>query len=387
MQRIWSFDDGVVIDCDYPGGNIIVEKREGERMYLAQDLRDTEGNWFSWSFRVRGAAGRRLEFCFTNGDVIGARGPACSVDGGERWDWLGLATVAGPSFRFDFSSGHGEVMFCMTIPYLERDLQDFLARHHGDEAVRCDSLCLTEGGRKAEVLHAGRLDGNPRHRLLLTARHHCCESLASYALEGIVESALGTDRLGEWYRANVEIMAVPFMDKDGVEQGDQGKNRRPHDHNRDYGKDSIYTTVTALKRLVPEWSNGNLRIALDPHCPYLKGGATNEAIYFVGGKNRANWERVCDFSEVLEECQRGPLRYAALNNLAFGRGWNTASNYDGGKSCGAWTSELPGISFGTTIEIPYANADGQEVNAGSARLFGRDLARAIRIYLEAARIG
>jgi hypothetical protein len=172
------------------------------------------------------------------------------------------------------------------------------------------------------------------------------------------------------------------MDKDGVEQGDQGKNRRPHDHNRDYGDNTMYATVAALKQLVPPWSDDKLRIALDLHCPFIKGGATNEAIYFVGGKNQSNWERVSDFAEMLEESQRGPLRYAAFNNLPFGRGWNKASNYEGGKSCGAWTAELPDISFGTSIEIPYANANGQEVNAGSARLLGRDLARAIRLYLE-----
>jgi hypothetical protein len=38
--------------------------------------------------------------------------------------------------------------------------------------------------------------------------------------------------------------------------------------------------------------------------------------------------------------------------------------------------------MGTTIEIPYANASGREVNQQNARAFGRDLAAAIRVYLE-----
>jgi hypothetical protein len=46
---------------------------------------------------------------------------------------------------------------------------------------------------------------------------------------------------------------------------------------------------------------------------------------------------------------------------------------------------LPGISLATTIEFPYANVSGGEVNAGSARAFGHDLAAAIRGYLETAK--
>ena len=46
------------------------------------------------------------------------------------------------------------------------------------------------------------------------------------------------------------------------------------------------------------------------------------------------------------------------------------------------TGELPGIGLATTFEIPYANASGQPVTADSARAFGRDLAKALRRYLE-----
>ena len=385
MRKTWSYDDGVVIDCDFPGGNIVVERRAGDCMHLRQDVRDTEGDWFYWCFRVRGAEGRRMEFRFVTGDVIGARGPACSVDGGERWVWLGEAAAAGVSFFFEFAEAHQQVRFCMAIPYLDRDLRRFLGRHDGEQAMRVDTLCRTEGGRDAEIIHAGCLDGDPRHRILVTARHHCCESLGSYALEGILESVLGSDELGEWYRTNVDVMAVPFVDKDGVEQGDQGKYRRPHDHDLDYGEQPIYRTVAALKRQVLQWSDGGLHAALDLHCPYIKGGEMDEVIYFVGGEDQRNWRRVCEFAEVFEEIQRGPLRYAALNNLPFGRGWNTKANYGSGRSCASWTSGLPGITFGTSLEIPYANAGGQEVNAATARLLGRDLARAIRTYLGPAR--
>ena len=77
-----------LIDCDFPGGNIIVEGIDGDDVRLRQDLRDTDGFWFWWSMRVRGAAGRTLRFNFTDGKVVGVRGPAASPDGGRTWRWL-----------------------------------------------------------------------------------------------------------------------------------------------------------------------------------------------------------------------------------------------------------------------------------------------------------
>jgi hypothetical protein len=47
-----------------------------------------------------------------------------------------------------------------------------------------------------------------------------------------------------------------------------------------------------------------------------------------------------------------------------------------------WAEDLPGISLSSTIEISYANANGTTVTAEGARRFGRDLARAIRRFLE-----
>jgi hypothetical protein len=381
METTWTLKTGITIDCDLPGGNIILERAEGDTVYISQDLRDTEGHWFYWCFRVRNAGGHTLLFRFTNVDVIGARGPAFSVDGGNRWSWLGLSSVQGASFGFDFSADQNEVFFCMTIPYLEKNLNLFLKRHEGEEHLKREVLCRTNNRKDAEVISIGRPTGNYDHRLVFTARHHCCESLASYTLEGIMDTALGEDALGEWYRDHVEILAVPFMDKDGVEQGDQGKNRRPHDHNRDYGeKGGLYATVRAFKERVSSRVGDNLRIAMDLHCPYIKGGDTNEHIYFVGSRNQENWKKVNIFSEILEDTRRGPLPYAAKNNLPFGHSWNTGSSGILMSNSG-WTSELPGILFGTSLEIPYANAEGQEVNAGTARLLGRDIARAIMRYL------
>ena len=392
------------IDCDFPGGNIIVDSIKGDTVWLHQDLRDTAGNWF----RVRGGAGRKLNFRFTrvngNGvpnpaepsgsvdwgwqDAIGVNGPAVSLDGGRTWRWLGPEKGDdGERFHFAFPQHAEDVRFSMTIPYLESNLESFLNHYQGNPNLRRDTLCRTRKGRPVELLHLGRLDGQPNYRVLLTARHHCCETMASYSLEGIMASVLADTEEGNWFRTQAEFLAVPFMDTDGVEDGDQGKNRRPHDHNRDYGLGSktIYPSVRALEELVPRWSGGRLRFALDMHCPGLRG-AENQEISFPGERNQQIWKQLERFSRILELVQSGPLPFSSKNNMPFRTSWNTPENSKPGhgKANSSWASEMPGIWFAATIEIPYASAGGKPVTPDSAKTLGFDLAHALRVYLASA---
>jgi hypothetical protein len=382
------------VDCDFPGGNVIVERMDGDMLYLRQDLRDTEGWWFFWHFRVRGAGGRTLTFHFTAGDVIGTRGPAFSLDDGESWDWLGRDVVQvideGTVFRHTFAPDADDVRFCFTIPYLAADLDGFLEQYdfRNNAALQHLSLCHTRKGREVEMLRVGCLDREPQHRVLMTSRHHACESIATYSLEGVLAEVLAESEVGAWLRGNVEFFVVPFVDKDGVEDGDQGKNRRPHDHNRDYGfagsvaEDSIYATTRALRERIPIWSDGKLRVALDLHCPWIRG-EQHEVIHFVGKPNPENWARVGKFSEILESMQTGPLEYRATDNLPFGVSWNTTENGTQGRGFSRWAGELPDINIATSLEIPYANVRDVDVTADGARALGRDLARALWQYLRA----
>lgn len=368
------------IDADYPGGNIIVECIDANEVRLRQDLRDTQGWWFYWNFRINGAAGRTLKFTFTDRNPIGVRGPAVSLDQGKTWSWLSSDKVQGASFTYTFGSEQKDVRFCFAIPYQQADLDKFLKRHFQNPHLSVHELCTTRRGRTVERIHLGRINGPAKHRILLTARHHACESIANFVMEGLFESVLAQTEDGQWFRSNVEFLAMPFMDKDGVEEGDQGKNRSPHDHNRDYAGKSIYPSVAALRKFVPNWSRGRLHASLDLHCPYISG-PHNEVIYLVGSANKNIWAEQQKFSGILEDIRTGPLPYKASDNLPFGKGWNTDKNYGKLKSSSRWASEIEQVRLAATIEIPYANVHGETVTTVNARAFGRDLARAIRKYL------
>jgi len=371
------------VDAAFPGGNIVVASIAGDTVTLHQDLRDTAGNWFYWYFRVRGAAGRTLRFCFSQSNPIGTRGPALSLDRGKTWSWLGTNAVKGKTFTGAFPPEAHEARFCFAIPYLESNLKDFLKRHRGRRDLKAETLCKTPKGRKVELLRLGRLDGGAEYCVLLTCRHHACEMIADYSLEGIMDEVLGSTNEGRWLREHVEFFVVPFMDKDGVEEGDQGKNRKPHDHNRDYDGESRYASVRALRELMSRrLSSRNVALALDLHCPHIRG-PRNENIYFVGGPEQENWARVGAFAKVLEAVQRGPLHYRAADNLPYGQAWNTVEGPP--RSFGRWAAAQPNVRIGTSIEIPYANVGETTVTVENARGFGRDLARALAQYLVSPR--
>lgn len=370
----------VEVDANFPGGNIIVEAIDGDTVTLRQDLRDTDRWWFYWCFRVRGAAGKTVTFNFTDGAPIGVRGPAMSRDEGATWAWLGPQR-GNKSFSFAFPADAGSVRFSFGMAYTEAHLKTFLGRFAKHPALIQETLCQSPKGRAVEQLRIGKVTGEPRYRVLVTCRAHACEMMTSYAAEGLIEAVLADTAEGRWFRDNVELLVIPFVDKDGVEDGDQGKNRRPRDHNRDYDAASIYPETRAIQEFVPRWSAGKLRMTFDLHCPSIRG-SHNEVIYLVGSQNPDIWQEQERFGAMLERVRQGPLIYRASDNLPFGVKWNTSQNFAAGTSGSRWASGLPGVQLATSIELPYANASGGEVNATTARAFGHDLARAIREYLD-----
>ena len=370
----------IEVDAAFPAGNIIVEGIEGDTVKLRPDLRDTQGDWFYWAFRVKNAQGRTLRFIFTKQNPVGARGPAISLDEGVTWTWLGRENVTNSTFAYAFPADAASVRFSFGMPYTAASLKAFLTSIGQHSALRVEKLATTRKGRTVERLHLGKLNGEPRHRVLITARHHACEMMGNYAAEGLMAAVLADDELGRWYRENVELMVIPFVDKDGSEDGDQGKNRKPRDHNRDYTGQSVHVETAALREWVPHWSGGKLAAMIDLHCPYIRGGR-NERIFQPGKETPCLWQEQQRFAQHIKQNLRGPLPYDPADDLPFGLEWNTGNNTTQGMSSTTWAGALPGIRLATTIELPYANAGGKMVTQESARQFGRDLAAALRDYL------
>ena len=395
--------NGYTVDAEIPAGNIVVKSIEGDVVKLKQDFRDTPGHWFYWAFRVRGAAGRTLTFDFGDSPAVGSRGAAVSEDRGGHWRWSDFerddprdpATgdhASYTTFTWKFGPDDNEVWFSQTFPYSQSDWEAFLAAHAADygRVFVTNTLCLSKKGRPVEAGRFGRIDGRAKYRMLVTSRHHCAEVTATFVMEGLLASAFGDDELGRWMRENIEIRAVPFVDKDGAADGDQGKNRRPHDHCRDYNDDRppIHPEVKAIRDMMAAWEKecGAPSVVMDLHCPWLRGSwfkkdESNEYIYAVGIKQvEARQQRMC---EILERVQESGSGFLASDYYAEGRGWNSGANYTAGSTLTQWAIRTwPDAPLVICFEIPFANARRMTLTPPAFRLFGRDIALALKAYLE-----
>ncbi len=370
----------IQISSGFPGGNIVVNKISGDTVWLKPDLSFTKAEWFYWYFKISGISGKNLTFKFDQNNVFARFGPAYSLNNDYSWKWYGENRITNNSFSFSFSEKDTIAFFSVAFPYIEQNLNEFLGNLKNSELLEIDTLCFSPENRVIEKITIPALFEDPKYKVLITARHHACEMMANYVLEGIMESILNDVNL-KFLRNQVEFMIIPFMDKDGVENGEQGKNRIPRDHNRDYDENSVHNSTAALKIFVPEWSQGKLKMALDIHCPWIHG-KNNEDIYIVGSSDKQIEQNQIIFSQLMEKNSSGEIKPYHKNFLPFGESWNTEANYSQGISFSKWAGGIEGISISTTIEYPYANISGMMVSKDNSRAFGETISFSIQEYFE-----
>ncbi len=380
----------ISIRTDYPGGNVKIDKIDEAAGIVAvrPDLRDTQGNWFHWDFTLSGAAGRRIHFQFPKGyDYLSSLGPAISRDGGKSWRWLnndGRRHEPVNAFDYTFAPNENETRFAVSIPYSQKDWDAAFARWRGKGGVSRGVLCKSQSGRRdTELLRVPcRRRGAAKWLCVFTARHHACETTGSYAMEGVIDELLSGSPDAEWMRDNADCVFVPFMDKDGVEDGDQGKNRRPHDHNRDYIQ-GVYTSVRALKNLLVAESNGRQIVFFDLHSPHVRSfkhcPEQDHAFTFntfVPEKDK----RIMEFRRNWAEAQKGgALVYDGAFDIVKSAAENKKKHYGdiakGLSTSRGWVEELPNCFVSICCEFGYSLCGGVFTPDGGRGL-GRSLLKA-----------
>lgn len=368
-----SYSRSVVrIDDRIPAGNIVFEKIVNDTVYVYQDLRGAEKDWFYWAFRVRGAQGRKLTFVFTKSDVVGRRGPVVSLDKGKTYDYLASKGAGKRIFTYTFPEEASEVWFYECFPYTPKMWDSFM-KTSGKGKYEKEVLCKSRKGRKVPYYRISSGGKGSKLSVVITSRHHCSEAPATYVAEGLTSAFLEDSELGVWLRENVDLTVVPFVDMDGVVDGDQGKWRPPHDHNRDY-TEFIYPETTAFAALVRDIHPD---IFLDFHNPTLN--------------TRYVFSPLCEkpalkedaFAAFVEKYQEGGLNYKKAKDLPFGVSWNTAKNYKDGFSVKQWVIDnVEGIQVCRTFEVPFTYAGKTKVYPDNLRQFGHGIARAIKALVE-----
>lgn len=366
----------VVVDDGVPAGNIVFERMVDDTIYVHQQLRGSKKAWFYWAFRVRGAQGKRLTFVFTRSFAICERGPVVSLDKGKTYEYLAEEGSTPHTFTYTFPKDAKEVWFYECHPYTPEMWESFLkSRNHVGE-FETGVMCKSRKGRDVPFFRMTPQNGAPKKSVFVSSRHHCSEAPAAYVMEGFVATFLENSELGAWLRENVELTVVPFVDMDGAVEGDQGKWRLPHDHNRDY-TDFIYPETAALASLMAEMEP---QVFMDFHNPKLY--KYNDNYIYTPYKEYQGVEEF-NFSALIEKYQEGDLDYRQSDNMPYGVSWNSASNYTDGMNAVKWASDnIKDIEIARTIEFPFAYANGKLVYPDKMRKFGHGMARALRAYVE-----
>lgn len=360
-----------VIDAEIPAGNIVYERISNDTVYVHQDLRDTDRDWFYWAFRARGCQGRTITFIFTQSVAVGVRGPVISFDRGKTYTYADATDVTRNKFTYTFPKDAYEVWMYECFPYTPEMWTAFVKSLPSSVKYDTGVLCQTRKGTDVPYFHIG----NGKNKIVMTARHHCSESTAEYVVEGIAAAFAEKSKLGRELRRTFDLTIVPFVDIDGAIAGDQGKGRIPHDHNRDYTL-FIYPETAAVAKLMKEKSPV---MCFDFHDPWLYG-ENNEFIYspLKNPEYVHNPEKDALFAILLEKNQEGGLRYKASDDLPFGVSWNTNTNYSQGTSYIMWSlMNIPELEIARTFEVAFANANGAVVTPAALKEFGHSLARTI----------
>jgi len=368
-------DQEFAISTNFPGGNAVVDINQGKSIHISPDLRTTTRPWFYWYFEVKSERPGRVELSLPAGKV-GLRGPAVSQDDGKTWRWLGADLVTYANFKdkapgseqrdtfyFDFPSANQKVRFSVGFPYVQSNLDEFLLTNGKNPHLSQSILATTLSGRSVELLQIGQ-PGPATVGMLVAARSHACEALASYVLEGFLQEAMSDSPSGIDFRKKYVLYAVPILDKDGVQAGDQGKNRAPHDHNRDYGTANLYPEIKALQALGIEKA---IKVAIDFHCPALKGDI-HAAYHWLGLKVPLISENADELSAWLGE-ERPMQANAPINLLTPPPASPKLENIP----FSWYFSSLPGVLLSITLESPYALME----DVDGAREYGRSLLRAL----------
>lgn len=132
--------------------------------------------------------------------------------------------------------------FAHSFPYTYTQLNTFISKVMNDEYrrkfVRKKTLCHTIAGNEVEQLlvtnHQDTAQSRDKKALVISARVHPGENMASWVMEAIIWHLTGPSVMAKTLRDNFVIYIVPMLNIDGVVIGNYRVNLAAVDLNRQW---------------------------------------------------------------------------------------------------------------------------------------------------------
>jgi hypothetical protein len=373
--------DGFMVGRAAESGNgqiLRATRRRGRRhvQFMSEPRASPEPLWFHVS--AEGAGGELVRFEWMNADgclglggrreLAGVR-PVVRVDRGDwaRADSVTVRARPGGGHSLSFATpgpcGRADAAFC--YPYGPADLEQTLSQLGGAWAV--DKIGLTGSGRPIPRLRT-RGDGR-KPGVYLVARQHAGETPGSWVLDGILRVVAGA-RQRDILR-KVAWRAVPFVDLDGVVEGDYGKDAMPYDFNRAWLAAPMRPEVLCVQADVRSPARrAAMRLLLDLHAP---GGGEHAFYIHVARDERSPEERTAGLS--FGRCLA--RHFAELPAESLVRVPRYASRWPDAGTASSWAWDHMDGLLGVGVETSYQCVEeGAWLTPDGYREIGARLARA-----------
>ena len=364
-----------------------IEDSPNPTVHFHSECREcTEFLWFH--LEAEGVGGRPLRFvwenayyCLGNSNKLGNVRPVYNI--GRGWQRVGsvesVETLEGPRVAFEVPPAGNNVSVAFCYPYdlaeLESLLNDLPAKPQETIVAVTSRSRLIKRYRFPAAKPACRGAVEKPPGIYIIARQHSGETPGTWAMDGIFRF------LANGGAPDIEWWLVPFVDLDGVQDGNYGKDALPYDFNRAWGKLPMRPELKGLQRDISTFSTVTSPCALlDLHAP----GHNEDGIYTHlphEGRPDDQRKRVQQWAECLH---KRLVEVMGRDEEAYYHEMNYISRWDKNNTVCSWAwDELKLPAFGT--EVSYQSYGGEILDPDGYRKAGRALALAALDYLAAAK--
>jgi hypothetical protein len=305
---------------------------------------------------------------------------AFSADG-TNWEHTPRGERRGDRSLYHINASTSTLWLAWGPPFTSKDARQLIQK-------ACDlcpcaksfTLARTRGGRPVPGVRISQpgAAARPRFSVWIQARQHAWECGSSWVARGFVEWLMSNDPAAASLREKADIVVIPIMDVDSVEEGQGGKEQMPHDQDEDWHPDPYFPEVAAgMKSLYALAKTNRLDLLLDLHNP---GYSARDVDFYIAPTPLLPPERVANeqnFFNLVKEQMTGEIKFN-------GRIGPDSDTYDPvmNKCVDAWVAaqSQPHV-VSLTMEIPW------NISASTASGYlkaGEQLGRSIDLYLQPA---
>ncbi len=272
----------VRLSTDFEGASIGWNAQVNPGEFYISIRHDTNSGYLRWySFRVEGGRGEELTFRITNANETSSDSawawdqPVVSADDGATWSRITNTEYEGPdgrfySFRYTPQTDSDWIAYAPVYNFSRwLDLVEELRSHARVDTL--EEITTSVEGRPIHLLKVTdpSVHDSVKTTVWMVARQHPADAGASWAMEGLLNWLLGQEVAAGELSKRCALYLVPFMNPDGVFNGNYLTNSLGLNLNRQWPSPDSATapSVFAMSNLMRAYfqAGGSAELFVDVH--------------------------------------------------------------------------------------------------------------------------